>query len=262
MIEDVHSRCAQVDEVLSQVRDRCEGFVTAAKDKAQTIEQDAQKRTEAMRKELALWEEEKSRIATTRTFDAMVKLNVGGHLFTTTLATLTRFPTTMLGAMFSGRHALVKDENGAYFIDRDGRHFHEILNFLRAPAAYTTDAMNDRMKTELKIEADYYGLKDLIFPAPPAPPFVKAAPVTMTTPQGVKVVVTQDDAGLWYMEVISTVWPFPRCLLNVCNTCGWGIPSSQHHPAYGIPRFTTGRTITDAQPRKTGACNWDGRFCQ
>jgi hypothetical protein len=42
--------------------------------------------------------------------DSVIKLNVGGMLFTTSTATLTSCPDTMLGAMFSGRHALPKDE--------------------------------------------------------------------------------------------------------------------------------------------------------
>ena len=115
MVEDVHSRCAMMDEITTQLRDRCEGFITSATDKAKTIVEEAEKRTEAMRDELAQWEEEKKRIATTHTFDPMIKINVGGQLFTTTHTTLTRYPDTMLGAMFSGRHALVKDDNGACF---------------------------------------------------------------------------------------------------------------------------------------------------
>lgn len=35
----------------------------------------------------------------------------------------------MLAAMFSGRHELLKEEDGCVFIDRDGTHFRlEILN--------------------------------------------------------------------------------------------------------------------------------------
>jgi hypothetical protein len=261
MIDDVHSRCAQVDEIMAQLRERCGGFITAATDKAKNIVEEAEKRTEAMREEVAQWEEEKARIATTHTFDQKIKLDIGGHAFSTTLATLTRFPDTMLGAMFSGRHALVKDENGAYFIDRNGRHFEPILDFLRAPEAYKQAPGNKGVKSEVEIEADYYGLKDLMFLGPSPAPLVKAASVTVTTHGGNKATVSQGDEGEWYMEAGSII---PRCLVTVCNTCGYGQPSIYPSSSYyhlGVPRFTTGRATTDAQPKKTGTCNWNGAIC-
>ena len=249
MIEDIHSRCAMMDTqccaITTQLRDHCEGFINTATDKAKTIVEEAEKRAEAMCDEIAKWEEEKRTIAATHPFDPKIKLDVGGHSFTTTLTTLTRFPDTMLGAMFSGRHALVKDECGAYFIDRDGTHFREILNFLRAPEAYKQAAPQEKGDlSEVEIEADYYGLKDLMFPIPTPPSFVKAAPVTITTPGGQAAVVSQDDAGLWYF-CIPPGLNYPK-VVSVCDTCGsgsTGIVPSRH--------FTTGRAITAAQPRKT-----------
>lgn len=44
-----------------------------------------------------------------------VKLNVGGHLFHTTIATLTAKPDTMLQAMFSGRMEVLTDSEGKLF---------------------------------------------------------------------------------------------------------------------------------------------------
>lgn len=44
-----------------------------------------------------------------------VKLNVGGHLFYTTIATLTAKPDTMLQAMFSGRMEVLTDSEGKIF---------------------------------------------------------------------------------------------------------------------------------------------------
>lgn len=41
-----------------------------------------------------------------------VKLNVGGNLFHTTIATLTAKPDTMLQAMFSGRMEVLTDSEG------------------------------------------------------------------------------------------------------------------------------------------------------
>lgn len=48
-----------------------------------------------------------------------VKLNVGGHLFHTTIATLTAKPDTMLQAMFSGRMEVLTDSEGMIYILSD-----------------------------------------------------------------------------------------------------------------------------------------------
>lgn len=206
---------------------------------------------EKIKEEQASWSEEKKCTANTHVFDPVIDLNVGGHRFTTTITTLTMCPDTMLGAMFSGRHALVKDGNGAYFIDRDGTHFREILNFLRAPDAYRSDNMSARVKTEVETEADFYGLKDLMFPPPaPIPPFVPADPVRVQVRSGSWAMVSQNDLGLWYIE-------HPECgrsLVKVCRYCGWGQPCTSKFPEYGVPKFTTDRVITDLQPRKTEIC--------
>lgn len=49
-----------------------------------------------------------------------VKLNVGGHLFHTTIATLTTKPDTMLQAMFSGRMEVLTDSEGNIFASKNG----------------------------------------------------------------------------------------------------------------------------------------------
>jgi hypothetical protein len=90
----------------------------------------------------------------------IVRLNVGGEIFTTTRATLLRYPDSMLGAMFSGSLATGVDENGCYFIDRDGSIFRHVLNFLRCgrlvvPADFQQFDL-------LAAEADFYQLEGLI----------------------------------------------------------------------------------------------------
>ena len=69
-------------------------------------------------------------------FPKIVRLSVGGVQFTTSLDTLLSQKDSMLAAMFSGRHNVEKDEEGRYFIDRDGTHFRYILNFLRDGNTY------------------------------------------------------------------------------------------------------------------------------
>ena len=77
------------------------------------------------------WEEEKERVKQTKVFEKVVTLDVGGTKYRTTLSTLTKYPDSMLGVMFSGRHDLPQQEDGSYFIDRDADTFHYILMFLR-----------------------------------------------------------------------------------------------------------------------------------
>ena len=133
-----------------------------------TIQVDVERQMKAMKQEVANWEEEKVQIAATHNFEPIVTIQVGDNTFTTSLPTLTRYPKSRLGNMFSGRHALLKDKHGAYFIDRDGTHFREILNFLRSPSESSVESIEKRHTPgaldELKVEADFYGLKDVMFP--------------------------------------------------------------------------------------------------
>ena len=88
-----------------------------------------------------------------------IKLNIGGKHFETSRSTLCAVPDSMLGAMFSGRHELTPDEDGSYFIDRDGKHFRHIVNYLRNGTIQVE--LNTDIARELAIEAEYYGLGDL-----------------------------------------------------------------------------------------------------
>ncbi|KAL8559467.1 hypothetical protein ACOMHN_037131 [Nucella lapillus] len=92
-----------------------------------------------------------------------IKLDVGGHVFTTSQLTLTREADSMLAAMFSGRHGLKKEEDGTIFIDRDGTHFRYILNYLR-DGGLSTDALprNKQTLRELRNEAVYFQLHGLV----------------------------------------------------------------------------------------------------
>ena len=238
---------------MAEVRVQCKACVDAAKNSIAEAEQ----LTEAMKEEISHWEEEKKRIASTHNFDLTITLNVGGQTFTTTTTTLTNYPDTMLGAMFSGRHALIQDKNGTYFIDRDGTHFREILNFLRGSTASTQEMLEQRLSSgaleELKVEADFYGMTELMFPPPP--PFKPADPVVIKSGGGCDSTVTQDEDQLWYIKHSELSHLAPQ-IVTVCNHCGIG---SIKHPTE--PRdyarysnFTIGRIITDAQPRNPGAC--------
>ncbi|KAL3941268.1 MAG: hypothetical protein SGARI_000663 [Bacillariaceae sp.] len=92
--------------------------------------------------------------------DEVIELNVGGTKFTTSRKTLCR--ATYFAAMFSGRHTAQKMPDGSFFIDRDGRHFHHILNYLRCHGAVVTLPTDALSKEELVVEADFYGIQDLV----------------------------------------------------------------------------------------------------
>ncbi|XP_031254200.1 FH protein interacting protein FIP2 [Pistacia vera] len=92
---------------------------------------------------------------------SMIRLNIGGKKFCTTVDTLThREPESMLAAMFSGRHTVCQDsEKGYIFVDRDGEHFRHILNWLRDGVVPT---LSEPEYSELLREAEYYQLLGLI----------------------------------------------------------------------------------------------------
>lgn len=62
----------------------------------------------------------------------VVQLNVGGHLYTTLLSTLRKYPDSKLAGLFSRQSRLPTDGEGRFFIDRDGHPFRAILEFLRS----------------------------------------------------------------------------------------------------------------------------------
>ncbi|XP_078353569.1 uncharacterized protein LOC144638229 isoform X2 [Oculina patagonica] len=94
-------------------------------------------------------------------FASTVKLNVGGKIYKTTLDTLRKNPDSMLCAMFFGRFELKADEeDGAYFIDCDGKHFRYILNYLRDGELLCPD--DKTIRKELLKEAKFYQVQGII----------------------------------------------------------------------------------------------------
>jgi uncharacterized lipoprotein NlpE involved in copper resistance len=84
--------------------------------------------------ERAALDAEKAAMEKTYAFQtSQIMLDVGGHKFTTSLPTLTSVPDTYLAALFSGRHPLAPNADGAIFIDRNGDHFRHILSYLYDP---------------------------------------------------------------------------------------------------------------------------------
>jgi hypothetical protein len=88
-----------------------------------------------------------------------VHLNVGGTPFLTTMGTLRSDPECMLAALVSETFCTGGTAEDPIFIDRDGRYFVHILNWLRdrrVPAGLSVEA-----RASLCAEADYYSLVHL-----------------------------------------------------------------------------------------------------
>ena len=96
-------------------------------------------------------------------FSETVKIDVGGRVFKTTLKALKRESDSLLASMFSERFALKKEDDGCFFIDRDGTYFHHILNYLRVGTISDKD-LEDCASMIYK-EAEFYklpALKELV----------------------------------------------------------------------------------------------------
>lgn len=94
----------------------------------------------------------------------VVELNVGGQVYYTRYGTLTGFPNSLLGKLFSNSKGssndLPRDFRGRYFIDRDGFLFRYVLDYLRDQQVVLPDHFPERGR--LKREAEYFQLPDLV----------------------------------------------------------------------------------------------------
>lgn len=89
----------------------------------------------------------------------VVCLNVGGHVYTTTVFTITQDSDSKLAELFNGQSQVPRDAKGNYFIDRDGALFKHVLNFLRTRKLVLPDGFHDF--EQLEIEASFYKIKPL-----------------------------------------------------------------------------------------------------
>jgi len=93
--------------------------------------------------------------------ERIIKLNVGGVIFMTTKLSLTSQKGTFFEKEFSQKSNLPKDENGAYFIDRDPTYFRHILNFLRH-GTMNIEILSNNEKIEILDQAKFYNIPLLL----------------------------------------------------------------------------------------------------
>ena len=90
-----------------------------------------------------------------------VRLNVGGTVLVTTVATLRACPGSMLAAMFGeswNPRALARDASGAFYLDADPRFFAPLLNYLRRGEL----VVEPRDVPGVLAEAKYFGIQPLV----------------------------------------------------------------------------------------------------
>ncbi|CAG8603175.1 2045_t:CDS:2, partial [Acaulospora morrowiae] len=88
---------------------------------------------------------------TSKNNEERIVLNVGGIKYETLRSTLTAYPETLLGTMFSERNQeMLHPVNGnEYFIDRNGRAFHYIMEFYRTGKhTWDPDIGHQHLKSE------------------------------------------------------------------------------------------------------------------
>ncbi|KAI8921797.1 hypothetical protein BC831DRAFT_552858 [Entophlyctis helioformis] len=170
-----------------------------------------------------------------------VTLDVGGRLFRTSPETLASYPTSLLGRLFHPSYpvpALLPDDAGHYFIDRNPDYFAVILDFLRTGMLVVPPALS---RAALDRELDFYGLLDIVEPAMvdqsallapyfpfgvggPAPaPFPLPLPLPLPAPSGAPLAA---DQPLFTSSSSSTAAGAPSSGL---------LPQRQSTPAPGQP---------------------------
>ncbi|XP_072172543.1 uncharacterized protein [Diadema setosum] len=88
-----------------------------------------------------------------------IGLNVGGKIYETSKTTLTRQPGSFFTTLLSGSIPSARDDRGNYRIDRDGKIFRYVLNYLRDNELILPEGFNELGLLER--EADFYQLKSL-----------------------------------------------------------------------------------------------------
>jgi len=92
-----------------------------------------------------------------------VKLDVGGIHYSSTFESLTTIPDSLLAKIVRGEVPTERDQHGRIFIDRDGKHFRHILNFLRDPDNFKIRIKDKHVLEEVKSEAQFFGIGEQMF---------------------------------------------------------------------------------------------------
>jgi hypothetical protein len=116
---------AQLERGLADLaRERAKGLDEVKKERAEGLAEVAKEKADLHREIAAMQKQQEAQ-------QGRVVLDVGGYRYTTSVQTLRRLPGTFFDAYFSGRYTMDRSEDGSIFIDRDGKHFGQVLEYLR-----------------------------------------------------------------------------------------------------------------------------------
>jgi hypothetical protein len=98
--------------------------------------------------------------------DKIVKLDIGGQIFSTRAQILKNEKETFFTGMFSEHINTQPNEDGTHFIDRDPTYFRFILNYLRDPSKDFCEGIDRHLDAyqleELRGEIEFYGVQSLL----------------------------------------------------------------------------------------------------
>ena len=147
-------------QILANVERQINAATAAISEACKQLQQEADK----LHNERETFDRMSKKIESTQISET-VNLNIGGQHFTTTRQTLTKDPNSYFAAMFSGRFSLKRSEDGAIQtieIDRDGKHFRHILNYLRDGKLSLPEEATCTDLEEIETEATYYQIQGII----------------------------------------------------------------------------------------------------
>mgnify|MGYP003645246913 CR=1 FL=1 len=125
------------------------------------VEEEERKRSdeeERRRRELMMKDIEVCRLLNPR-HDGIVTLNIGGRVYKASQRTLCRYPESRLGLMFGNcGYEVERDDEGAVFLDLDGKAFRHILMYLRHGVV---PKLTGHERTAVSLTANALGLDEL-----------------------------------------------------------------------------------------------------
>ena len=158
-------------DMATEASEMAHSNITEASEKLKTEAKKIQQKRDKLEKEKKQWEDNKKMLEEKSAFGPHVTLDVGGTRYKVSRATLTRkVPRShMLSCMFSGLYPPdEKEEGGVFFIDRNGKVFEHVLEYLRVgsaailPLRLHQEPQRSIMLYQVHEEAKYFQIPELM----------------------------------------------------------------------------------------------------